>query len=126
MKKNSKFQSASWRTNSKKNPNSNSLAGGQNSRLSRDQVKHIAKLARLSLTEEEVEKFQRQLSEVLEYMEVLNEVETEGVEPTAQVTGLENVFREDEVYPSLKPKQAISGASAREGNFFKTGVVLEK
>jgi len=98
----------------------------QNSKLSEAEVKHIAKLAKLKLTKEEVKRFCSQLSEVLEYMEVLNEVETEGVEPTAQVTGLENVFREDEVYPSLKPKQAISGASAREGNFFKTGVVLEK
>jgi len=98
----------------------------QISNLTKEEVKHIAKLAKLKLTEEEVEKFQQQLSEVLEYMKVLNEVETGGVEPTAQVTGLENVFREDEVFPSLEPNEALSCAPAREGNFFKTGVVLEK
>jgi aspartyl-tRNA(Asn)/glutamyl-tRNA(Gln) amidotransferase subunit C len=98
----------------------------QISNLTKEEVKHIAKLAKLKLTEEEVEKFQKQLSEVLEYMKVLNEVETGRVEPTAQVTGLENVFREDEVSPSLEPNEALSCAPAREGNFFKTGVVLEK
>lgn len=98
----------------------------QISNLTKEEVKHIAKLAKLKLTEEEVEKFQQQLSEVLEYMKVLNEVETGGVEPTAQVTDLENVFREDEVSPSLEPNEALSCAPAREGNFFKTGVVLEK
>jgi len=96
------------------------------SNLSREEVRHIAKLARLKLTEEEVEKFQQQLSEVLNYMRVLNDVETKDIEPTAQVTGLENVFREDEVSPSLEPQQVLSGAPAREGNLFKTGVVLEK
>jgi len=98
----------------------------QMSNLSREEVRHIAKLARLKLTEEEVEKFQQQLSEVLNYMRVLNDVETKDIEPTAQVTGLENVFREDEVSPSLEPQQVLSGAPAREGNLFKTGVVLEK
>jgi len=96
------------------------------SNLSREEVRHIAKLARLKLTEEEVEKFQQQLSEVLDYIEVLNELETKDIEPTAQVTGLENVFREDEVTPSLEPRQALSCAPAKGGNFFKTGVVLEK
>lgn len=105
---------------------SNPPAGGQNPKLNVAEVKHIARLAKLRLTEGEVEKFQQQLSEILEYMEVLNEVDTKDVEPTAQVTGLENVFREDEVSPSLEPLQALSCAPAREGNFFKTGVVLEK
>ena len=98
----------------------------QNPKLSEAKVEHIAKLARLKLTKEEVKRFCSQLSEVLEYMEVLNEVDTKDIEPTAQVTGLENVFREDKVSPSLKPNQALSCAPAREGNFFKTGVVLEK
>jgi len=117
-----KIQNSKHKIQNKSNPS----AGGQNSKLSEAEVEHIAKLARLKLTKEEVKRFCSQLSEVLEYMEVLNEVETEGVEPTAQVTGLENVFREDEVYPSLEPKQALSGAPVRQGNFFKTGVVLEK
>lgn len=62
-----------------------------------EQVKHIAKLARLGLGKEEQEKFSRQLSEILAHMEMLNEVDTDKVEPTSQVTGLTNVTREDKV-----------------------------
>ena len=66
-------------------------------KLTKQQVEHVAKLARLGLSEKEVEKFQTQLSGILDYVELLNEVDTEGVEPTAQVTGLVNVTREDKV-----------------------------
>lgn len=65
--------------------------------ISSDQVRHIAHLARLHLTPEEVERFSHQLSAVFDYMEVLNEVDTTGVVPTSQVTGLQNVDRTDEV-----------------------------
>ncbi len=60
-----------------------------------EQVKHIAKLARLGLKDEDVEKFSRQLSSIMEYVEKLNEVDVKDVQPTSQVTGLENVMRED-------------------------------
>jgi aspartyl-tRNA(Asn)/glutamyl-tRNA(Gln) amidotransferase subunit C len=63
--------------------------------LSTDEVRHIAKLARLRLTEEEVEKFSQELTSILQYVEMLQEVNTENVEETAQVTGLRSVFRED-------------------------------
>lgn len=66
-------------------------------KLTKDQVKHVAKLARLGLSEADTSKFQTQLSGILDYVEQLNEVKTDGVEPTAQVTGLVNVVREDEV-----------------------------
>lgn len=65
--------------------------------ISLNQVKHIAKLARLGLKDEEVEKFSKQLSNIFEYVDMLNEVNTDEVEPTAQVTGLKNVTRKDEV-----------------------------
>lgn len=65
--------------------------------LSLDQVKHIAKLARIGIDDLQAEKFSRQLSSILEYVELLNEVNVDGVEPTSQVTGLKNVLREDEV-----------------------------
>jgi len=65
--------------------------------LSEEQVKHIAKLARISLTEAEVKKFSAQLSGILDYVAILNEIDTQNVEPTSQVTGLENVMREDEI-----------------------------
>lgn len=79
----------------------------QNSKLTRDEVKKVAKLANIELTDVEVEKFQKQLSEVLAYVEKLKEVETSHIEPTSQVTGLENVFREDEIRPSLKLKKGF-------------------
>lgn len=68
-------------------------------KLSKEQVEHVARLARLGLTPKEVEKFQTQMSSILDYVEQLNEVDTSGVELTAQVTGLTNVMREDAVAP---------------------------
>ncbi len=68
--------------------------------LTKDEVRHIAKLARLNLSEEEVEKFTKELSSILDYVDQLQEVDTEGVVSTAQVTGLNNSFRADEVKPS--------------------------
>ncbi len=65
--------------------------------LSEEQVKHVAKLARLELTDDETSKFAGQLNDILSYMEILGEVDTADIEPTSQVTGLENVTREDVV-----------------------------
>ena len=93
--------------------------------LTADEVKSIAKLAQLKLTEEEVSKFQDQLSEVLNYVEVLNELDTEKVEPTSQVTGLENVTREDEVKSSLSLNETLSGASETEREMFATKAVFQ-
>ncbi len=66
-------------------------------KLKKEQVKHIAELARLDVAEEELEKYSEQLTGILEFIEKLQEVNTDDVEPTAQVTGMENIFREDEV-----------------------------
>lgn len=76
-------------------------------KLTRDQVIHVAKLARLGLTEKEVEKFQKELSNILDYVEILSEVDTKGVEPTAQVTGLKNVTRKDEVSRRWNTKRLL-------------------
>ena len=65
--------------------------------LTKEEVLHIAKLARLELKEEEVEKFRTQLSEILEYVGQLQKVDTKGIEPISQITGLQNVVREDRV-----------------------------
>lgn len=70
-------------------------------KLSKDQVLHVAQLARLGLTSQEIITFQTQLSSILDYVEQLNEVNTDGIEPTAQVTGLVNVMREDHVMPNV-------------------------
>lgn len=66
-------------------------------KLTTEEVKHIAKLARLGITDEEVEKFSSQLSDILSHAKMLDEVDTKGVEPIAQITGLKNVtFKDDE------------------------------
>lgn len=75
--------------------------------LSSDDVRHIAKLARLNLSDEEVKKFTRELSSILEYVDQLKEVDTKDVIPTAQVTGLHNSFRADEVKPSQADADAL-------------------
>ncbi len=66
-------------------------------KLNKKDIQHIANLARLELTEKELKTYGSQLSDILSYIDQLQEVDVSGVEPTAQVTGLENVFREDEV-----------------------------
>jgi len=79
--------------------------------LSEEEVRHIAKLARIELTEEEVRKFTVQMGGVLEYVEVLQEVDTDGVPETSQVTGLTNVMEEDEIRPSQSSREDLLGCS---------------
>lgn len=95
------------------------------SKLTKAEVRHIAKLANLKLTEKEVEKFASQLSEILGFIDILNELDTKGVEPTSQVTGLENITRNDEPKTSLSQKEVISGASDKHNNFFKIKAIFE-
>ncbi|MBI5412675.1 Asp-tRNA(Asn)/Glu-tRNA(Gln) amidotransferase subunit GatC [Candidatus Peregrinibacteria bacterium] len=75
--------------------------------LTKDQVRHIAKLARLDLNETEIEKFTKQLSAILEHAEMLKEVNTEGVEPIAQITGLTNIQAGDEPRESTKSEALL-------------------
>ncbi len=93
-------------------------------KLSHDEVRHIAKLARLSLTDEEVGQFTVQLSEVLEYVEKLQEIDTEGVAETSQVTGLEDVYRPDEQRVCEEGTQLIEQAPMYEDNQVKVPKVL--
>ncbi len=79
--------------------------------LSDDQVKHVAKLARLALSDEEVEKFGTQLSRVLDYMDILGEVNTDNVELTSQVTGLSNVMDKDEIREPQASREELLGCS---------------
>lgn len=81
--------------------------------LTKDEVKHVAKLARLNLTDEELEKFTTQLESIFEHLDTLAEVNTEGIEETAQVNGLENVMRPDIVKKSLD-REAFLKTSERE------------
>lgn len=88
-------------------------------KLSRKQVLHIAKLADLHLTEEEIKKFQKQLGDILGYIDILNELDTKKVKPTSQVTGLENVFKKDEVKPSLTQEETLSNTKEKYKGYFK-------
>jgi aspartyl-tRNA(Asn)/glutamyl-tRNA(Gln) amidotransferase subunit C len=93
-------------------------------RLSREEVLHIARLARLGLDEAEIDKFSEQLSNLLEHFRVLQQVDTTGIPPTAQSIALQNVIREDEAQASLPPNQILANAPQKEGDFFRVRPVL--
>jgi aspartyl-tRNA(Asn)/glutamyl-tRNA(Gln) amidotransferase subunit C len=94
-------------------------------KLSRKEVLHIAELAKLGITEEETEQFTEQLSEILDYFDMLNRLDTAAIPPTAQAIYMRNVTRPDEVEPSLSPEEALENAPEREGNFFQVRPILE-
>jgi aspartyl-tRNA(Asn)/glutamyl-tRNA(Gln) amidotransferase subunit C len=87
-------------------------------RISKEQVEHVAKLARLEISEAEREAFSRQLSDILTYVEQLKAIDTEGVEPTATVVDSAGVFREDRVRPSLPQEGALANAPEAAEGFF--------
>lgn len=89
-------------------------------------VVHVAKLANLPLKPEEKDKFEKQLSEILSYIEKLKEVDTKSVEITSQVTGLENVTRDDETTPSLTQEEALSNTKSKHNGLFKVKAILEE
>ena len=96
-------------------------------KITRKEVEHVAKLARLGLTDKEIAKFQKELASVLAYVEKLNEVNTKNVPLTAQVTGLTNVFREDEVKKcDISLDELLTNAPAKEGRHLKVKAVLEE
>jgi aspartyl-tRNA(Asn)/glutamyl-tRNA(Gln) amidotransferase subunit C len=94
-------------------------------KLSREEVQHIALLARLGTTETELERFREQLSNILENFEILQQVDTTDVPPTTQSVALQNVVRDDEVAPSLPPDDVLANAPQREGELFRVKAVLE-
>lgn len=94
-------------------------------KLSKDQVKHVAKLANLPLTEEEEEKYSGQLSKILEYVDQLNRVDTSNVEPTFNVSGNTNITQEDLVNKSLTQEKALENTSNKRDGFFVTKGVFE-
>jgi aspartyl-tRNA(Asn)/glutamyl-tRNA(Gln) amidotransferase subunit C len=95
--------------------------------LSKEEIQHIAKLARLDLTDAELEKYGSQLSSVLSYIDQLKEVDVKGVEPTAQVSGLTNVTRQDVArdWDEKEVEEALRDAPEKEGRFIKVKRVIE-
>lgn len=93
--------------------------------ITREQVEHVAKLARLAIGEEEKALFARQLSSILTYVQTLNCLDTSSVEPTSHVIPIQNVFREDEVRPSLSREQAFANAPDTDGGCFRVPKIIE-
>ena len=87
-------------------------------------VSHVAKLANLPLKPDEEKRFEKQLSEILSYVEKLKEVDTKNVEITSQVTGLENVTRQDETKPSLSQEEVLSNAKSTHNDLFKVKAIF--
>jgi aspartyl-tRNA(Asn)/glutamyl-tRNA(Gln) amidotransferase subunit C len=87
-------------------------------------VEHIAKLAKLEFTDEEKEKFTHQLNQILEYMEHMNKLDTQAVEPLLHVIELSNVFRADEVKESISTEEALKNAPSKTEQFFKVPKVI--
>jgi aspartyl-tRNA(Asn)/glutamyl-tRNA(Gln) amidotransferase subunit C len=94
--------------------------------LTPEHVRHIARLARLGLTEADVEKFSGQLSEILDYFERLQAVNTDGVPPTAYPLDLHNVMRGDEPAPPSDSEDVLANAPDRHGDYFRVRAVLEE
>jgi aspartyl-tRNA(Asn)/glutamyl-tRNA(Gln) amidotransferase subunit C len=93
--------------------------------ITREDVQHIAELAKLELTEAEVQLYQDQLSAILDYAQRLNDLETEAIPPTATVLPLRSVMRTDEPRPSLPVDEILANAPARSNDSFEVSAVLE-
>jgi aspartyl-tRNA(Asn)/glutamyl-tRNA(Gln) amidotransferase subunit C len=94
-------------------------------KIEAEQVRKVAKLSRLDLTEAEVEEFSGQLSAILEYMEKMNELDTGNVEPLAHCLPVSNVFRDDVVTESMGTEKTLANAPDSDGEFFKVPKILD-
>ena len=94
-------------------------------KLSLAQVEHVAKLAQLTLSDQEKELFREQLSSILEYAQRLQQLDTSAIPPTATVLPLENVMRDDQARPSLPLEEVLANAPDAEDGYFRVPVVLE-
>ena len=94
--------------------------------LDRSEVERIAILARIGLTDEEIETLRGQLSDILEQFQVLSDLDTSGITPTGHAVQLQTVMRDDVPDTSLEPEEVLSNAPRREGEFFRVKPVLEE
>ena len=93
--------------------------------ISRQEVEQVARLARLHLSDEELECIREQLDAILTYIDKLRELDVEGVEPTSHAVPLVNVMRDDENAPCLRQEAALANAPDRAGEFFRVPRILE-
>ena len=94
--------------------------------LSREQVLHIARLARVGVEDDELERFAHQLSDILDYFERLNAVDVTGVPPTAHTLPLHNVWRDDSPEPCLEAESVLANAPQQEGGLFRVKAILDE
>ena len=94
-------------------------------KLSREEVLHIAALAKVGVTEADIEKFREQLSDILANFDALQKLDTRDMSPTAQTSALQNVIMSDEIRPSIPADDVLANAPQREGDFFRVKIVLE-
>ena len=94
-------------------------------KIDQTQVRKVARLSRLELTEAEVEEFTGQLSAILDYVEKMNELDTDNIEPLAHCLPISNVFRQDRVKESLGTEKTLGNAPQRDGDFFKVPKILD-
>ena len=94
-------------------------------KLTTDEVKHLARLSKIAITSEEVDKFRNELESILQHVEQLQSIDTEGVEPTYQVNGLHNVTRSDDIKDyRVTPKELLKNAPDQKDNMIKVPKVL--
>lgn len=93
--------------------------------VSKEEVKHIANLARLIFTDEEIEKYTTDLSNIVDFANTLSEIDVEGVEPTAHILDVKNVFREDITKPSYDREEILSNAPTKDGGCVSVPKVVE-
>ena len=88
-------------------------------------IKHIAELAKLKLTQEDLNNFQKQLSDIIAFVDQLSTMDTKKIVPTSQVTGLENIFREDVVKPSLSQNEVLANTKRKYKGYFLVDAIFE-
>ncbi len=94
-------------------------------KITRQEVEHVAKLARLELSEHEQDMFTDQLSNILTYVEQLNELDTKGVEPTSHVLDIRNVMRDDVAEESLPQERALANAPEKAAGHYRVPLIIE-
>jgi aspartyl-tRNA(Asn)/glutamyl-tRNA(Gln) amidotransferase subunit C len=94
-------------------------------KITREEVAHVARLARLEMSDTEMDQFTGQLNAILQYADKLNEIDTKDIRPTAHVLPLQNVFREDKTRPCLANDKALANAPEAEDGMFRVPRVIE-
>jgi len=94
-------------------------------KITKEEVKHVAHLARLDFNQDEIDMFTMQLSDILNYIDQLNQVDTDGVQPMTHTMVLHNAFRDDVIIPSLTNEMALGNAAEIRGSSFRVPKVIE-